>query len=95
MPSSYKLPNDPNKSTSLHITICIKKDMVVELCARNHAIYGGLVNGIDDVFKTSTSYHNKTTIWILFPNPKIGLLIKEKNYPLLYKQYSTKLDNKS
>jgi hypothetical protein len=30
MASSYKLPNDPNKTTSLHITICIKKDMVLD-----------------------------------------------------------------
>ncbi len=52
--------------------------MVIELCVINYSIYGGLVNGIDNVFKTSTSYHNKTTIWILFPNPKIGMLIREK-----------------
>jgi hypothetical protein len=53
--------------------------MVVELCAINYATYNDLVNGVDVVFKTSTSYHNKTIIWILFPNPKIGMLAKEKS----------------
>jgi hypothetical protein len=33
-PSSYKLSNDPNKTTGLHTIIRIK----VELCARNYAI---------------------------------------------------------
>jgi hypothetical protein len=58
-PSSYKLPNDPSKTTCLHITICIKQDMVVEFCAGNFATYDGLVNGADGVFKTSTFYITK------------------------------------
>ncbi len=53
------------------------KDMVVELCARNYATYDGLVNGVDGVFKTSTSYHNKTIVWILFPNKIKRMLVKE------------------
>jgi hypothetical protein len=40
-PSSNTLPNDPSKTTCLHITICIKQDMVVELCAENFATYDG------------------------------------------------------
>jgi hypothetical protein len=72
-PSSYKLSNDPNKTTGLHTIIRIKQDMVVELCVRNYATYDGLVNGADGVFKTSTSYHNKTIVWILFPNQKMGM----------------------
>jgi hypothetical protein len=32
-PSSYKLLDDPIKTTSLHTTIPIKQDMVIELCA--------------------------------------------------------------
>jgi hypothetical protein len=32
-PSSYKFPNDSNKITGLHITIHIKQNIVVELCA--------------------------------------------------------------
>jgi hypothetical protein len=38
----------------------------------------GLVNAADGVFKTSTSYHNKTIIWILFPNQKIKVWAREK-----------------
>jgi len=72
-PSSYKLSNDPSKTISLHTTIHIKQDMVVELCARNHATYDGLINGANGVFKTSISYHNKTIVRILFPNQKIGV----------------------
>jgi hypothetical protein len=51
-PPSYKLSNDPSKIAGLHFTINIKKDMLVELCAGNYATFDGLVNGIDDIFKT-------------------------------------------
>jgi hypothetical protein len=71
--------NDPSKTIGLHTTIHINQDMVVEVCAKNYATYDGLVNGVDVVFKTSTFYHNKTIVWILFPNPKIGMLAKEKS----------------
>jgi hypothetical protein len=84
-PSSYKLPNDSSKIVGLHTTIPIKQDMVVELCARNYATYDGLVNGIDGIFKTSTSYHNKTIVWILFANPKIRIFL------MLAKKKSTHL----
>ncbi len=50
-PPSYKLSNDPRKITSLHSIIQIKKDMLVELCASNHATYDGLVNGVDSILK--------------------------------------------
>jgi len=53
--------------------------MVVKLCAKNYATYAGLVNGTNGVFKTSTLYHNKTIVWILFPNPKRGKLAREKS----------------
>jgi len=56
--------------------------MVVEFCAWNYATYDGLVNGAYHVFKTSTSYHNKTMVWILFPNQKIGMLVREKSTQL-------------
>ncbi len=69
-PSSYELPNDPSKIVGLHTTIRIKQNMVVELFVGNYATYDGLVNGANGVFKTSTSYHNKTIVWILFPNKK-------------------------
>jgi hypothetical protein len=40
--------------------------MLVELCVGNYATFGGLVNGIDDILKTSTTYFEKTNIWIMF-----------------------------
>jgi len=36
-PSSYKLLDDPSKTITLHTTICVKKYMLVELCAKNYA----------------------------------------------------------
>jgi hypothetical protein len=59
-PPSYKLSNDPNKATSLHFIIHILKDMLVELCVRSYATPNGLVNGTNDIFKTSTTYNDKT-----------------------------------
>jgi hypothetical protein len=66
--ASFKLSDDPSKTIGLCPVIHIKQSMVVELCVGNYATYNGLVNGVDSVFKTSTSYHNKTIVWILFPN---------------------------
>jgi hypothetical protein len=40
--------------------------MLVELCAHNYATSNGLMNGIDGFFKTSTTYCEKTIIWIMF-----------------------------
>jgi hypothetical protein len=60
--TSYKLLNDPSKIGSLHITIHIKQNILVELCVRNYATSNDLVNGANGIFKTSTSYHNKTMI---------------------------------
>jgi hypothetical protein len=36
----------------------------------------GLVNGVDGIFKEST-YCEKTIIWIMFQNSKIGALTRE------------------
>jgi hypothetical protein len=33
--------------------------MLVELCASNYALFDGLVNGIDGIFKVSTTYCEK------------------------------------
>jgi hypothetical protein len=76
-PSSYKLLDDPSKTIDLHTIIHIKQGMVVELCVGNYATYDCFVNGANGVFKTSTSYHNKTIVWILFTNPKIGMLTRD------------------
>jgi hypothetical protein len=52
--------------------------MLVELCVGNYATYDGCVNGVDDIFKASTTYCDKTIIWIMFQNSKNGTLIKLK-----------------
>jgi hypothetical protein len=36
------------------------------------------MNGIDGILKTSTTYCEKTIIWIMFQNFKIGTLTREK-----------------
>jgi hypothetical protein len=64
--SSYKLSNDLSKIIGLYSTINIKKDMLVEFCADNYATSNGLVNGVDGIFKASTTYCEKTIIWIMF-----------------------------
>jgi len=54
--------------------------MLVELCVSNYATSNGLVNGIDDIFKASTTYNENIIIWILmFQNSKIGTLTKKKS----------------
>ncbi len=52
--------------------------MLVELCADNYATFNGLVNGTNGIFEALTTYCEKTIIWIMFQNSKIGTLIKEK-----------------
>ncbi len=80
-PLSYKLSNDLSKIVGLHSTIHIKLDMLVELCVDNYATFDDLVNGVDDIFKASTSCCEKTIIWIMFQNFKIGTLRRIKyNY---------------
>jgi len=65
-PPTYKLLNDPNKTSGLHSTIHIKRDMLVELCVSNYATHDGFMNGVDGIFNTSTTYCEKTIIWIMF-----------------------------
>ncbi len=55
-PPSYKLSNYLSKISGLHSTININIYMLVELCASNYATFNGLVNGVDGIFKTSTTY---------------------------------------
>ncbi len=52
--------------------------MLVELCVGNYATFDGLMNGANDIFKTSTTYCERIIIWIMFQNSKIGTLIKEQ-----------------
>jgi len=67
-PPSYKFLNDTSKIDGLHSIIHIKKDMLIEWCVHNYTTFDGLVNGVNDTFKTSTTYNNKTIIWIMFQN---------------------------
>jgi hypothetical protein len=43
-----------------------KKYMFVELYASNYATSYGLVNGVNGIFKASTTYWKKPIIWIIF-----------------------------
>jgi hypothetical protein len=74
----YKVSNYLSKISSSHLLIHLKIDLLVELCVSNYAT-NGLVNGIDDIFKASTTYNEKIIIWILiFQNFKIGSLTTKK-----------------
>jgi phosphopantetheine adenylyltransferase len=52
--------------------------MLVELCVGNYATFDGLVNGANDIFKTSTTYCERIIIWVMFQISKIGTLIREQ-----------------
>ncbi len=77
-PPFYKFSNDLSKTMGLHSTINIKIYMLVELCVGNYATSNGLVNGVDGIFKASTTYCKKTIIWIMFQISKIGTLTRKK-----------------
>jgi hypothetical protein len=47
--------------------------MLLKLCVGNYATYDSLVN------KTSTTYCDKTIIWVMFQNSKIGTLTRKKH----------------
>jgi hypothetical protein len=51
--------------------------MSVELCVGDYATLDGLMNEVDDIFKASIACCEKTVIWIMFQNFKIGTLTKE------------------
>jgi hypothetical protein len=65
--------------TQAKLQVCILQFISNKICAWNYVTSCGLFSGANGVFKTSTSYHNKTIIWIFFPNPKIGMLTREKS----------------
>jgi len=54
--------------------------MLVELCAGNYVTFNGFVNGINGTFITSITYCEKTIIWIMFHNFKIGTLYIYNHY---------------
>ncbi len=73
------LPNDFYKIVGLHIILSVKENMFIELCAKTYATYDELVNGVDNLFKTTTCVGNKSYIWIDFLNPKISYHTQHKN----------------
>jgi hypothetical protein len=52
--------------------------MLVELCVGNYIKSNGLVNGTNGIFEGSTTYYEKTNIWIMFQIFKIETLTREK-----------------
>jgi hypothetical protein len=40
--------------------------MLVELCVGNHTTSNDLVNGANDILKTSTFYNGNTILWMTF-----------------------------
>jgi len=52
--------------------------MLVELCVSNYVTFDVLVSGVNVILKTSMTYNEKTIMWIMFQNLKIGTLIREK-----------------
>jgi hypothetical protein len=63
--------------------------MLIELCAGNYAVSDGLVNGADGLFKASTTYLDKSIMWILFSNIKAGTFTREKSSHL----YTNEIEN--
>ncbi len=73
-PPSYKLSNEPSKTTGLHSTIYIY------MCWLNYVFitmqtFDGFVNGANGILKTST-HCEKIIVWIMFQDSKIGTLTK-------------------
>ncbi len=60
-PQFYKISNDLSKTIGLHSTIHTK-NMLIELCGCNYATFDGLVNGLNNIFRISTTYNDKTII---------------------------------
>ncbi len=50
------------------------------MCWGNYATFDGLMNGANGSLKASTTYCEKTIIWIMFQNYKIGTLTKKKYF---------------
>ena len=77
-PPSYKLSDISSNTCGLHSEIFLKKDMLVELCAGNHATHDGLVNGADGIFKDFTTTPERL-VWIDFGTPSIGVETRLKH----------------
>jgi hypothetical protein len=93
-PSHFKLSNLPSQTTGLHYEILVKKQLLVELCARNYETSNGLVNGANGIFEDFIESILKSFLWIHFHNPQIGHNTQIKNiqiyneFPRLDKQWT-------
>jgi hypothetical protein len=59
---SFQLQNDAKFIVGLHLEVEVKKNTLVELCARNYATHNGLVNGADGIFQGSTIIFNSQEV---------------------------------
>jgi hypothetical protein len=71
-PPLYKLLDVSSLIGGLHAEICLKQDMLVELCTENHVTNDSLVNGANGLFK-DFSTTPESLIWIDFGLPHIGV----------------------
>jgi hypothetical protein len=58
----------PNQTTKLHHELLMKKNMLVELCARNYIMSNGVINGANGIFENYRKMSSKSFIWIKFQN---------------------------
>jgi hypothetical protein len=65
--------------------------MIIELCASDYVTSNGLMNGIDGIFKSSTTHNEKTIIyWIMFQIFRIKTLTRKKIYYYYYNKIQSK-----
>ena len=69
---SIRIPIDTQSTAGLHHTLSLKPNIAIELCASNHDISDGLVNGADGIVMEATITPAIQVVWIQFNDPKIG-----------------------
>ena len=69
---NIRIPLDTQKTVNLHHTLCLKSNIAIEICAGNHDIPDGLVNGADGIFMGATITPTIQVVWIQFNDKKIG-----------------------
>ena len=64
-----KIPSEAQATAGLHHTIKLKIGMAIELCAGNHDISDGLINGADARFMGCEINTKPPLIWVEFTLP--------------------------
>lgn len=77
-----QVPQDAQSTAGLHHTISLKTNMTVELCAGNHNVQDGLVNGADGIFMATTIVENTKIVWIQFSIPETGSKTRYESFRL-------------